>query len=76
MIGEFIQEQLNISVEEDSPLGEKLDSLNRLALIEFLSDKYAIDFSEILIDPKAWVSIESMSKSTFYIFREADTSSA
>jgi acyl carrier protein len=76
MISEFIQDQLNISIEEDSPLGEKLDSLNRLALIEYLSDKYATDFSEILINPKAWVSVESMSKSTIYVIGESDTSSA
>ena len=76
IIGEFIEDQLNISIKEDSPLGEKLDSLNRLALIEFLSDKYATDFSEILIDPKVWVSIESLSKSTIYIIGESDTTSA
>jgi acyl carrier protein len=76
IIGEFIEDQLNISINEDSPLGEKLDSLNRLALIEFLSDKYATDFSEILIDPKVWVSIESMCKSSIYIIGESDTASA
>jgi hypothetical protein len=76
IIGEFIEDQLNMSFKEDSPLGEKLDSLNRLALIEFLSDKYANDFSEILIDPKAWNSIESMSKSIIYIIGESDTTSA
>ena len=76
IISEFIKDQLNISFNVDTSLGEKLDSLNRLALIEFLSDKYAIDLSEILIDPKVWASFETMAKSTINVIKESNTNNA
>lgn len=76
IIGGFVENQLNINIVEDSPFGEKLDSLNRLALIEFLSDKYAVDLSEILIDPKAWFSVETMTIFIISVIEKLDAYNA
>ena len=43
-------------------LSSALDSLDRLELVEFLSKHFDFDFKSVLIEPLAWINLESLSQ--------------
>jgi hypothetical protein len=46
---------------EIQSLSTALDSLDRLELVEFLSKHFNYDFKSVLIEPSAWINLESLS---------------
>ena len=51
-------------------LGHQMDSLDRLEFVEHFSNELSISMDILLMNPEAWISLESLSEYVFKIISQ------
>jgi hypothetical protein len=51
-------------------LGHQMDSLDRLEFVEHFSNELSISMDILLMNPEAWISLESLSEYVFQIISQ------
>lgn len=54
--------QVNVFDTDYGNIAEKLDSLHRLEVISVCESVFSMDFTEVLIEPENWISIDTLTQ--------------